>query len=279
MRITALDVSRDGRYLASHGDWAVVWELSSEFAESVPVAQGKGSDSSWNVAIAPDGSHFVASGDNVAFFGRDGSYLSAGPPDIAALGCLSPDWSFSPDGTIVAGNHYGEIVQIWSASGVAPVRGLVTKNCGGGVAFSRDGRWLATANLALFETATWRNVWDHSPASLPGGLSSESAVELSPDARELVVSRCPDSIETCASERYDTSDGSSLGAVPALSGDRVRYSPEGHWMVSQHRALHLPSGSVLEYAPSAPVAAFTPGGDIIAGGSDGSLVRYCRAGD
>jgi hypothetical protein len=72
-------------------------------------------------------------------------------------------------------------------------------------------------------------------------------------------------------------DGASRGAVPGLEGDRARYSPEGHWLISGGRALHVPSGSSVEVAPDARVATFTPSGDIIAGMSDGTLVRYCRS--
>ena len=57
----------------------------------------------------------------------------------------------------------------------------------------------------------------------------------------------------------------------------MRYSPEGHWLVSNERLLHLPSGNSFEYTPDATAAAFTPDGDIVCGTSDGTLLRYCRA--
>jgi WD40 repeat protein len=278
-RIVALDVSRDGRTLASHGDWAVMWELEPDFAASRPVAQGKGSDSSWNVAIAPDGSGMVASGDNVALVTRSGVLHGAGAPPVNVLSCLSPDWAFSPDGAIVAGARYGNVLEIRSTQDFLPVQGVPTSACGSGVAFSPDGTLLATAGLELFETGTWTKRWDHSVGLMSPDLLTEHAVDFRPDGQEIVVTRCPydSSVEPCASARFAVPDGASLGPVPGLEGDRARYSPEGHWLVSGSRALHVPSGSSVEVAPAARVSTFTPSGDIIAGMSDGELVRYCRS--
>jgi hypothetical protein len=91
------------------------------------------------------------------------------------------------------------------------------------------------------------------------------------------VTRCLSATSDCRATRHRASDGSSLGEVPQLSGEKVRYSPEGHWLVSNNQAFHIPSGAVLDYAPAATVAVFSPEGDIIAGEADGSLVRYCRS--
>jgi WD40 repeat protein len=277
-RVSALEVSRDGGYFASHGDAAVLWELDADFAGSRPLAQGRAADASWNVAVAPDGRGMVVSGDNVTYVARNGrAQLPDTPPPPGLLECLSPDWAFSPSLDLVAGGNYASAVQIRNGSDFTVINGLATDNCGGGVAFSPDGAFLVTASLELFETATWTNVWDLSQqgAPAPTFATTEHAVEFSPDAREIAVTRCADGV-ACASARYAAEDGATLGAVPELEGDRVRYSPEGHWLVSQNRALHLPSGALVEYASAAEVSAFTPNGDIIAGMMDGSLVRYCR---
>lgn len=278
-RIVALDISRDGRTLASHGDWAVMWELDTEFGASRPVAQGNGSDASWNVAIAPAGNGMVVSGDNVAFVARNGVRQGASQPPAGAGSCLSPDWAFSPDGGVVAGARYGSVVEIRNTLDFMPVRDIATAGCGNGVAFSPDGTLLATAGRELFETGTWTKVWDHPAGVTPGGLDvTEHAVEFSPDGQEIVVTRCPDdSTVPCVSERFAVLDGTSRGSVPGLEGDRARYSPEGHWLVSGGRALHVHSGASVEVAPDARVATFTPSGDIIAGMNDGALVRYCRS--
>jgi WD40 repeat protein len=280
-RVMALDMSRDGRYLASHARQAVMWELHSDFSSSRPVVQGGAGDASWNVAIAPDGAALASSGDNLAFFGRDGLHQFAGPPPPAAFDCLSPDWSFSPRGDVVAGSHYAGIVEVWDARALRIQRGLPTANCGGGVAFSPDGSLLVTSSLELFETTSWGRVWTQPATAVPRGASptAESAVEFSSDGREIVVTRCSgNAFDTaCSSTRYSAKDGALLGALPELQGDRVRYSPESHWLLSRNLLLHLPSGAILDYASEAEVAAFTPNGDVIAGLRDGSLVRYCRS--
>jgi WD40 repeat protein len=274
--VVALDVSRDGRHFASHGDWAVLWELGPEFVDSRPLAQGRGADSSWNVAIAPDGAGMIVSGDNIALFRRDGSFVNGELPPAPA-GCLSPDWIFSPSGTLLAGNRYRDGVEVRDALDFSVARTLPAKNCGGGVAFAPDGSSLVTASLELFETTTWTKVWDHSASHPAASTSGENAVEFSPDGQEIVVTRCDEGIsDACRSERYASLDGAARGELSGLQGDRVRYSPEGHWLVSRERVLHLPSGTSLEYAPGATAATFVPDGDIIAGMFDGSLVRFCR---
>lgn len=282
--VYSLDLSADGRTLASHGDHAVMWELLPDFASSKPIVQGTSGPPSWNVALARDGRAMIASGDAVAFFRRDGSIGHAEPPG-AGTDCLSPDWAFSPAGTLMAGGHSGE-VEVWSAGTLTPLRNLVADNCGGGVAFSPDGSLLATASLELFETATWTKVWDLSSEVTAPKPFAENAVEFSPDGQELVVTRCstdvssdflPPGAGSCRSERYATADGTELGVVPALEGDRARYSPEGHWLVSKNHAFHVPSSTSVEYAAGAVSAVFAPNGDIIAGLGDGALVRYCRS--
>ena len=276
-KVTAIDVSRDGRYFASHGDWAVLWEMAPELSGATPLVQGVAPDDSWNVAIAPDGGAMVLSGDNVALFRRDGSSQRSElpPPNVQ---CLSADWSFSPAGNWVAGTHYGSAVEVRFARDFGSPRGFQAANCGGGVAFSPDGSLLVTASLELFETETWTKVWNRASAQAPSGLLlSEKAVEFSPDGRRIAVTTCEDSGSECTSEQFDTADGLSQGVIPELEGDRVRYSPEGHWAVSGGKLLHLPSGRSLEYAADASAAAFTPQGGIIAGMSDGALVHYCRS--
>ena len=40
--VRAIEVSRDGRYFASHAAWAVLWEMDPNFATARPLAQGVG---------------------------------------------------------------------------------------------------------------------------------------------------------------------------------------------------------------------------------------------
>lgn len=277
----ALDISRDGRYLASHDqDDAIVWQLNTkDFGQSVPLYNGKGSDSSWNVALAPDGSSMVVSGDNVSSFQRDGAFQGPVTPPAAAIRWLSPDWGYSPNGCLAAGMHYNTFIEVHDARDMSFLRTLMTPAGNAGVAFSPDSSRLMTANLDLFDTRDWSLLWSKQPSD-PSSLSflAENAVDYAPDGNAVVITRCTDhGPDSCLSARYDARTGAPIGGtLPELTGDRARYSPEGHWLVSKNRALNLNTGRLLEYANDAKVALFTPEGDIIAGESDGSLVRYCR---
>jgi hypothetical protein len=276
--IVDLDLSSDGSHLASHGRRAAVWQIDADdFSRSVPLFSGAAPDDSWNVALSADGQTMAVSGDNLAFFRRDGSWRGADAP-LFLPDCLSADWSFSPRGTWAAGTHYSERVEIVDANSLDTHSVLPTSSCNSGVAFSPDGSLLATARLELFETTTWRRLLNPLPASSLGG--SESSVQLSPDSQQLVLTECNFAVgRECRSARYSSQDASLLGEAPGLSGRHARFSPEGHWLVSGSRVLHVPTGALVDYAIDASEAVFAPNGDIITGASDGSLVRYCRSAD
>ncbi len=279
--IRDLDISRDGHYLASHGRHAVVWQLDDDFARSAPLFDGAAPDDSWNVALAPDGQVLAVSGDNVAFFRRGGTFWGTeAPPPSANLNCLSADWNFSPLGMWTAGTHYADRVELRDTTDFQVRTTLPTSNCGGGVAFSADGSKVVTASLELFETQGWTRLWNAASAGVHSGSDplGEDAVQFSPDGSELAVTRCGRANEVyCSTERHAAADGQLLGEVAGLLGRRARYSPEGHWLLSENHLLHLPTGMGLELPPGALEALFTPDGDIIAGEGGGSLVRYCRS--
>jgi WD40 repeat protein len=277
-RIAALDITPDGRYLASHGDWAVVWELKPDFSQSIPLFNGAAPDDSWDVAIAPDGGSMLVSGDNIGYFRRDGSVVPGEVPPPNPT-CLSADWAFSPDGCWLAGTHYSDSVGVRDARDFSMVTSLATTNCGGGVAFSPDGSRLLTADLELFDTRTWELQWGQ-PIKIPPAerFNTRGAVDLSPRGDEFVLTGCAAPFESdgCSAARYDFATGQLLNRLPTLSGNRTRYSPEGHWLAAGNKLLHVPSGVTHEFSAMATSALFTPEGDIISGESDGSLVRYCR---
>jgi hypothetical protein len=103
-------------------------------------------------------------------------------------------------------------------------------------------------------------------------------VAFSPDGQEIALARFCDTFNGgCDVTRFRTIDGSVIDDVPELDGGRVRYSPEGHWLVSRGRLFHIPTGLTLIYADGIEVAGFTPEGDLIAGGGEGWLARYCRS--
>jgi len=60
-------------------------------------------------------------------------------------------------------------------------------------------------------------------------------------------------------------------------GEGPSFSPGGRWIVGGDTLIDLRSGKTQTIAPGASESLFAPNGDIIAGGRDGSLTRYCRA--
>jgi hypothetical protein len=271
-----VDVTSDGRYLASHGRWALAWELAADFSRSRAVFQGVAADISWYAAIAPSGSAMAISGDNVALSSAEGVHHLSGPFGDCAS---SARWAFSPTEPWVAGSHYSSSVQVYDTRTFELVTTLPTANCGGAVAFSPDGSRLVTASLELFETQGWTRRWgEPRPPGFGFGFGeAESGVAFSADGRELVVSaECASHNDACRVTRYRESDGSKIAEVAGLEGERVRYSPEGHWLVSKGQLLHVPTGAMHRYAEDVEVAAFTPQGDLVAGTVQGSLVRFCR---
>jgi hypothetical protein len=279
-RIYDIDVTPDGRHFASHGNWAVAWQVASDFSQSLPLFHGAAPDESWYAAIDPSGSVMAVSGDNVTFSrsaGTVGGWPAAG---TTGAGCTSSaSWAFSPTGPWAAGSHYSSSIHVYDTRTLELVTTLPTSNCGGAVAFSPDGSKLVTASLELFETEQWTRLWDPPPGSTlaSGYVQAESGVVFSRDGQELTSSLCPLHNQGCRVTRHRATDGSRIADVPELEGDRVRYSPEGHWLVSKGQLFHLPTGATLSYAQDVEVAAFTPEGDLIAGALDGSIARYCRA--
>ncbi len=273
-RVFDLDLSEDGTTLVStDADTVIMWEVGSDFAASRPIVQSEGAGPPWNVAIAPDGSASVASGDNVLLLLDDGHEMTESPPAGFSTDCLSPDWSFSPDGQWVAGNRYGS-PEFRSTQGFTLERAFPMRGCNQGVAFSPDGAYLATASPSLIVLESRKELWGYEAREAPW--STEDAVVFSPDGSELIVTRCEELVRDCSSYRYAVADGQLLGSVPALAGPAVRYSPEGHWLVSGETLLHLPTGASMTFGTGVTAALFSSSGDILAGAEDGSLLRYCR---
>ena len=122
----------------------------------------------------------------------------------------------------------------------------------------------------MFQVGDWRPIEAANVnVSQPGFYDD---IVLAPDGGRL-FSTCPQ-----ASVSRPNECRTEYGWVRReLTAPSPRFSPEGHWIVADATLLHAPSGATrtLDDA-TATVSMFTPEGDIIAGGSDGSLAGFCR---
>lgn len=280
--VGSLDLSADGRLLATGGLPSLVWQLAADFSSSVPVLDAA-AEGATNVALSPSGDTLLLSGDVVVLARRDGSVTRlAQDAEVDPQGglCLLNRWDYSPDGCSVAGLRYTTELRVHDAArGAEQVKRRLGR-CAD-VAFSPDGSRLMTAELELFDTRDWSLIWSKADSQPSQGLFTDrpASIAYSPDGLGVVITRCSDSqSEGCESTLYDAATGNRRLQLPALPARQVRYSPEGHWLVSGGTLFHLPTGTTRQYGSEAiDQAIFTPEGDIIAGAADDSLVRYCRS--
>jgi hypothetical protein len=114
-----------------------------------------------------------------------------------------------------------------------------------------------------FSTSTWQATSALNPQA---GTQSEFSVHLDPDHAQPTTCSVGNDCQTV------------LGNGKTLSGGRhPRFSSDGHWIVAAGTLLHLPSGETRAFDANATEALFAPNGDVIAGETDGSLVRFCRS--
>jgi hypothetical protein len=293
----SLSMSADGAVLASNAANGVrIWRVANRFEESTATEVASGAPEHPDVQVSPDGRWIARMGDGLRVFDvRDGSpvapRLSTPDPSTA---CPWPQIRFSPDGLSLAGTDWGPNIEIRDAreigagGSLAPRLGLPTAGCDRGasvrVAFSPDGKTLATSAPAFYRTSDWQQIPPFPAGTTPQGFGPRDEVKWAPDGREILVSRgCQQRAGVaysapmvCTASAYAVSDGRRVETFRDLTAPFPSYSPEGHWMVAGGTLLHRPSGEARVFDPAAGVALFAPNGDIIAGDSDLTLTRYCR---
>jgi WD40 repeat protein len=273
--VRSLSLSRDGGTLISLADGGgIAWRHARGRAPSHPVWLPDSIIYSRS-EVSPDGHWVSLVGDGrtlVSVTSLDRLWIA--PPESIAVDdsqCVWPQLRFSPDGRWVAGNGYRNSIEILRVDDFTKVAELPAAGCPR-VAFTDDGQRLTTSGGQTFSVADWREI---KPASVPvprPGFHDDFV--LAPDGVGELRSTCT---HEPASQTYHCRTD-YRGLRPELTAPFPRFSPEGHWIAAGATLLHVPSGATRTLdAPTALVSTFTPDGDLVAGGSDGSVAGFCRS--
>jgi WD40 repeat protein len=176
--------SPDGTKLATASDDHTVRTWDSEAGEELLNLTGH-TNWVWSVAWSPDGGKVVTAGEDgtVRIFNAGTGEEELSIPLTGAV------WRamWSPDGTQIATSNAGGLGQVWDAAAgteLFELSGRIPNQFD--IAWSPDGKWLATTAGADF---TGR-IWDASPggSTLSGGHSTVANVIVwSPDGKRLVT--------------------------------------------------------------------------------------------
>lgn len=253
------DLSPDGRWLAEYmsGEETSirVWDLSTlDLSTHAIILRGHEALNS-NLAFSTDGRWLAAGGENATVTLWD---LFAPDPSTNSLILRGHEaWdskpAFSPDGRWLATyeatysysrfEDYGHIIWLWDLSAPDPSANPIVlqghEAWVNNLAFSPDGRWLATGS----EDSTVL-LWDLSgknPASdsfeMKGHQSEASGLEFSPDGRWFATFDYFDSVV----QLWDLNSFNLSNPTFILQGDDHNifsfiFSPDGHWLATGNRS-------------------------------------------
>jgi hypothetical protein len=253
--VESLAISEDGSLLLSNIVGLVVgWRVAEPF-EASQVLWTTGTEGGINVALSPDGRFGTVSGDlRHVFDTTTGETIftgDTGPPG-SNVTCIGSEFNFSPDGRLLAGKLWSPVVDVFETETFSLIGQFKTVGCAQGIAFTADSRTIVTPDGRA-------SVDRLPPSAMPGSVLDDS------HQRWTSLTRAPDGSFVEATCRPNS-----------CKGRWVHVSDEGHWHLRGGTLRHVPSGEERVFDSLAIEAVFAPNGDIIAGESDASLVRFCR---
>jgi WD40 repeat protein len=144
--IWTLDVSPDGSLLAAAGEDRTIriWGVD---APGPPIALAGHERNIWEVRFSPDGKRIASASFDASvrlWDARTGAALKTLKGHTEAVVGLA----YSPNGAVVASGSDDSTIRLWRAADGAPLRTIRSGNHVYKLAFSRDGRWLASAGRA-----------------------------------------------------------------------------------------------------------------------------------
>jgi len=199
--VWTIDISPDGAKLASAGEDKIIrlWTLG----QSAPPTELRGHERNiWEVQFSPDGT-LLASGsfDATARFWNPNSRRPLKTLNGHSQAIVGLD--FSPDGKVLATGADDSTIRFWRTSDGASLRVIRNGLHVDKVAFSPDGRWLASGGHARGAIATF---WHQ----LTGGGPEGDSVRI-----------------------WRTADGALIVGLPHPDDViYVAFSPDGRWLVT-----------------------------------------------
>jgi WD40 repeat protein len=281
--LMAVSVSPDGNWLVSTtGEQAYLWQLQPVFEDSVMFRL---LDSGLELygAFSDDSQSVIISGDDVAVFDVNTRALLGRPmlsPGII-VGCYSAFLAPAHRQPWFAGSHWDLSVTVWSGLDFQTLVKLPAPNCNIAAAFSADDSLLATSAAQLYRTSDWSLLWPPG-APLFGEPTRDDfplldSVQFVPGGTQVLLTHCagPSPRVECRNSLFSTRTGELRATLPLVAA-RPSFSSDGSWLVAGGEAYHFASGSKRVLVHEMPAGSFTPQGNIVLGGSDGSLELWCR---